>query len=369
MNFEIYKYIAGKLCNAIDKGYLAGIKNIAKLNKKMLSFSMKFDNPLYDISYTDTDRAMINNFKVEAFTVAGVLSYELEEKLKELAIDIQTGKHPLSKGEVDIKKLWKDEALSLLSDYIPVKDMPAPSYLNTNLQTAVNSAYHGSRWQRLQDPNIKGFYPAYQYKTRKDPKVRPEHRLLDDKIYFADDPVWLKIWPPNGWNCRCYVNPLTQEEIRESNSPVEPQTTSEERKKLLKDAGISKDFDRNSGDIRSIWGKWLDSELSDKDYSEITDNMKVYAGTNATKGFTVKQTTVDSKLSKDLMQINRVLNNPDQVWGDTYKRNGVINSEINYIKFIDDAFELVRVNNGVAYSYETHAMEKLKDVTKGVLMI
>jgi hypothetical protein len=47
-----------------------------------------------------------------------------------------------------------------------------------------------------------------------DDKVRAEHRKLYGVILPANDPRWLKIWPPNGWKCRCYVIPRMAHEVK-----------------------------------------------------------------------------------------------------------------------------------------------------------
>src|SRR5690606_21010943 len=52
-------------------------------------------------------------------------------------------------------------------------------------------------------------YPYWQYITAGDARVRDAHRVLHKKVFKHDDPVWNTIYPPNGWNCRCYVKPLS----------------------------------------------------------------------------------------------------------------------------------------------------------------
>lgn len=261
MNLEFYRIIGNILTEGIEKSYKAGLASVVKLNKKEILRLKDNEEPeLFKINYTGTDKELLEYFKTEAFEIAAVSSEELEEKLKKLAVDIIEGNHPLAKGEKDIKELWIAEAQNLIGEYVPVADMPPPSYLNTNLQTAMNSAYHGSRFNRLQDPSIKGLYPAYQYKTRKDAKVREEHRALDDKIFYADDEIWKSILPPNGWNCRCYYDPLSQDEVNIDSNVVEPITSPEERIRIIKEARIAKNFNNNSVIHRSIYGAWLDEK-------------------------------------------------------------------------------------------------------------
>lgn len=261
MNLEFYRIIGSILTEGIEKSYKAGLASIVKLNKKEILRLKDDDEPeMFKINYTGTDKELLEYFKTEAFEVAAVSSKELEDKLKKLAADIIEGNHPLAKGENNIKNIWTAEAQNIIADYIPIQNMPSPAYLNTNLQTAMNAAYHGSRYKRLQDPSIKGLYPAYQYKTRKDARVRDEHRALDDKIFYSDDEIWKSIIPPNGWNCRCYYDPLNQDEVNSDKNIIHPITTEEERVYIIRDARIAKNFNKNPAIHKSIYGEWLDDK-------------------------------------------------------------------------------------------------------------
>jgi SPP1 gp7 family putative phage head morphogenesis protein len=277
LNFFIYSTIADTLAKGIDKGYRKGIASVVLLNKKEIL--RLADTPeLFKISYTDVDKVALTNFKIEAFTVAGVMSYECEEKLKQLAVELQEGKHPLAKGEKDIKKIWADEAYNILADYVQMPDMPPPNYLNTNLRTAMQSSYHAAQYIRLQDESVKDLYPAYQYKTLADSRVREAHMKLHDMIWASNDPVWDKIWPPNGWNCRCYIKPLNQDE--KANSNVQPITPPEKVSDIAREGRIGKDFERNPGQAMSIYGKWKDSKLKDINYELLNGQLKEYFSTN-----------------------------------------------------------------------------------------
>ncbi len=47
--------------------------------------------------------------------------------------------------------------------------------------------------------------PYLTYQTAGDERVREKHRLLDDLTFRYDDPIWKRIYPPNGYHCRCRV--------------------------------------------------------------------------------------------------------------------------------------------------------------------
>lgn len=82
----------------------------------------------------------------------------------------------------------------------------------TEYDTAVLTAEAAATYQRL----IKkaNTFPYWQYVTAGDNRVREEHRQLNGLILEVRDPRWDKIYPPNGWNCRCRVKPLMSHEVK-----------------------------------------------------------------------------------------------------------------------------------------------------------
>ena len=365
MNINFYKIISAELTEAIDKSYKAGIASVIKKNKKLLAFSEPRDP--FKIDYTGTDHIAIQNFKIEAFTVAGVMTYELEEKLKTLALDLQEGRHPLAKGEKDINKVFIDEAYNIIGDYIQVEDLPPPGYLQTNLRTAITSSYHAAQYIRLQDPVMMSLYPAYEYFTMGDNRVRESHKLLDGLIFYADDPIWDRIMPVNDFNCRCGVKPLDVDEIK--NLKVEDYTTPERRDEIVKEGEISKNFDRNSGQVKSIWGKWLDSKFKDLNYYELLKKDFINYKPIDKKIFTdYKKAEINHEIYNENM-IRNVMDHSDEVWAKTYTHNGIVNSEINFIKLKDDGFELVKMSNNEIRDFNFYDISKIDEYRKGVLLI
>lgn len=80
----------------------------------------------------------------------------------------------------------------------------------TEYHTAVNCAEQASTYRRLK--GMVDIFPFWEYTTAGDDTVRPEHAELDGVILKHDDPQWDEIYPPNGWNCRCYVVPRMEGE-------------------------------------------------------------------------------------------------------------------------------------------------------------
>ena len=81
----------------------------------------------------------------------------------------------------------------------------------TEYYSAINCAESASTYRRLKGKTK--LFPYWQYKTVGDEKVREEHAALNGLILRHDDPLWDRIYPPNGWHCRCSVVPKMQHEV------------------------------------------------------------------------------------------------------------------------------------------------------------
>lgn len=137
--------------------------------------------------------------------------------------------------------------------------------------------------------NIKD-RPYWMYNAVLDSRTRPSHRALHGKVFRADDPIWDKIYPPNGWNCRCTVIPLDQEDLNELN--IKPEELNPvKRKKLLSNFIIDKGWDYNPGKAAlefdrdfgtfELYNKQPDySHFNRPNYDNIEDNMFLHINEN-----------------------------------------------------------------------------------------
>jgi SPP1 gp7 family putative phage head morphogenesis protein len=85
------------------------------------------------------------------------------------------------------------------------------NWLITEYNTAYQTAEAASTYYRLMGQ--LNTFPYWSYKTIGDDRVRDSHRVLHDVILPANHPLWKKIFPPNGWGCRCYVVPRLASEV------------------------------------------------------------------------------------------------------------------------------------------------------------
>lgn len=87
------------------------------------------------------------------------------------------------------------------------------TWQQTEWQTATLITESTENYNRLK--NKTKLFPYWEYRTVGDDKVREEHRKLHGLMLPANDPRWDKIWPPNGWKCRCYVVPRMRQEAED----------------------------------------------------------------------------------------------------------------------------------------------------------
>ncbi|NJM13983.1 MAG: minor capsid protein [Bacteroidales bacterium] len=80
-------------------------------------------------------------------------------------------------------------------------------YLETEYNFAWSVGQNAANYHRMM--GIKDVYPSWIYRTQADTRVRESHRVLEGRTFKAGDPAIDVIYPPNGWGCRCYIEPST----------------------------------------------------------------------------------------------------------------------------------------------------------------
>lgn len=98
------------------------------------------------------------------------------------------------------------------------------TYLATEYNNALASSQMAANWNRFLETAHD--FPLLQYKTAEDDRVRPSHQVLDNIVRRYDDPFWKTYYPPNGWNCRCDVIQLPDDDesliTTEHDAPIIP---------------------------------------------------------------------------------------------------------------------------------------------------
>jgi SPP1 gp7 family putative phage head morphogenesis protein len=97
------------------------------------------------------------------------------------------------------------------------------------LTNAVRTAYHAGRYeQQRRDPTRQYLI----YRTMGDDRVRPGHARLDGTMLAKSDKFWNEHYPPNGHNCRCRVDGLTQVQYDELKGKAGVRTKAPKEKRV-----------------------------------------------------------------------------------------------------------------------------------------
>lgn len=146
-------------------------------------------------------------YRNDAFTLAGVGDVRLITKIRDaLAIAAKEGS-TAADFQKAVRQLTTEAGITDLSKFT----------LDTAFQTAMQKAYSAGRLEQMREPHMLDALPYWQYWTVGDDRVRPEHAVLDGFVARAIDPVWRKIYPPSGFNCRCSVVPIREAEALKIN--------------------------------------------------------------------------------------------------------------------------------------------------------
>jgi SPP1 gp7 family putative phage head morphogenesis protein len=143
--------------------------------------------------YTDDNAKRILDLKQNLYKFSGAKTYQQMAKLNFLL-----------QGDDGNPRSWqefKEQALKINNEY-------NLNYLRTEYNTALRSGAMAAKWAKYESQ--ARLYPNLKYKTAKDDRVRDDHKQMEDIIKPVNDPFWDKWYPPNGHNCRCYVEQTSQ---------------------------------------------------------------------------------------------------------------------------------------------------------------
>lgn len=127
-----------------------------------------------------------------------------------------------SKTQDDIRKsiferlasegmLDDDIAKQALGEALGVAD---PTHrIKTIVRTKTFEAINEARYSLFTDPDLDGFVQALQYSAILDSRVTTVCSELDDKIYPLTSDEWEKYRPPNHYNCRSVLIPITVRDV------------------------------------------------------------------------------------------------------------------------------------------------------------
>lgn len=123
-------------------------------------------------------------------TVSKTMSQVRDSLVLQLDASVRSGTSPKADLNKSLKRLGFGRGSDNLVDSI------------VRTQTAM--AFNAAAWVEADDPMLWGF----TYVTAGDERVRESHQVLDGVTLPKEDTWWKLYAPPNGWRCRCGLQPL-----------------------------------------------------------------------------------------------------------------------------------------------------------------
>lgn len=161
------------------------------------------------------------------FSVAGAMTAQLVEDFRRAVQQAGEKGATLAEFRKDFDRIVATHGWS----YKGGRGWRSAVIYNTNLRMARGAG----RWAQIQ--RTKGDRPYIRYSAILDSHTRPLHRDWHGTVLPVDDPWWNTHWPPNGWNCRCTAQSVSEADLRRygwSVSPA-PDTVMERRTVTLAD--------------------------------------------------------------------------------------------------------------------------------------
>lgn len=87
------------------------------------------------------------------------------------------------------------------------------AYADTVVQTNATGAYAAGRLKEAEKMQALGLIAALEFKSVLHPTTRPNHAAAHNVIASVDDPIWERLSPPLGYQCRCALFPIDKNQI------------------------------------------------------------------------------------------------------------------------------------------------------------
>lgn len=207
------------LGNAMAVSWLLGLEHIIHVVRPLAPVQLAYERELAQLfgklTLSESERAIIiQQFGKNAASTLTMTGNALEQRLKPVVNDL------ISRG------VHAREAVREMGSKVAAAGLgPAKTYqLEAIYRTQTQIAHMNARVQGLREtPMIDEMLWGYTYATVGDDRVRPEHAAQDGVTKPKDDPYWSVWLPPSGWNCRCTIVEVFQEEpVREPAQNVMP---------------------------------------------------------------------------------------------------------------------------------------------------
>ncbi len=352
---------------AMNLSFLYGMLHIKKqvesVNKVMLADSRSFQ-----VNFTEAEDFLASavaipksefedlsaDLKFRAFTIAHVSRADNITRIQEVY------KSFLAKGG------HKHELLASVSEILTGAGVKKenPAWLHTHFRVNTMSAYNAGRAKQIERSSGVRFL---MYNAILDGHTTDLCKKLHGKIFPKNHPFWQKFMPPNHFNCRAIVTPLSEAQVKERGLKIEDNKTSagtvygdsEELKKqhqftaspVARWDEIPESMAQRATNAK-LWTKILDEyykSLSPQYWQKKLAEMKKF--TPSKKALEHIQSERGRTISVE--QILEIVQSPDQVFLAVTNVDKKIVKSLNAIRWTNDKKGImIAIRNGIRTAYE-----------------
>jgi uncharacterized protein with gpF-like domain len=106
-------------------------------------------------------------------------------------------------------------------------------------ETNLSMAFAAGRHEQMTEPVNLAVFPYWRYRHSGNPHPRLQHLAWDGQTFDAEDPWWEEHYPPNGFFCGCWVEPLMWSDLKRiGKSGPDKAPPTEMVKTMLKDGTV-----------------------------------------------------------------------------------------------------------------------------------
>ena len=200
----------------LKDGWAIGEKHAAKeLGKAKGAAFAANDLALQDVA--------ASYFKTKGYTLAGDISAATQKTIRNILLEgikvsktFDETKKAIYKA-LEAEGMLTEEAVQEALGTTTVKSTNAR--IETAIRTTTFEAINEARYQTFSDPALAGFVEALEYSAILDDRTTEVCSQLDGQTYGIDDEVWSTFRPPNHFNCRSILIPVT---VNDTWTPSEP---------------------------------------------------------------------------------------------------------------------------------------------------
>ena len=173
-------------------------------------------------SHAEIVRDLEPKIKAQAFFSARVAEAHILERLRSVTDAYSRGEMGLGEARNRLKEFLQAQGYD--PRQATLRNLAGTARLNLILKQNAAMTNAAAEWKRMHDPDAMKVFPYVRYHARSDRKTRSAHSDLDGKIFHKDDPFLRTHSPPWEFNCRCYLEEITEKEALRHSAMIQTPT-------------------------------------------------------------------------------------------------------------------------------------------------